>query len=233
MPQSYRGGSVFSDGHSDGFSSTSSQWSTTYRKLPKKQKQPLSLRFLSWAAGAPRGATVVKKRTREFPDDRSDMSGWSSGSYFQPDTQLYWVTTPDDRYYYSGSSSSSRSSSGHGSRSGRSSRKGGGSRQKHFNGAVPNPIPPPGPGFGPPMDGNFGPPPPPAPGFGGPFVGGGGFPPPPPPPPPAAAGGAPAFFDVSGQHQPGNPFNGGGPPAGGFHSDGGDYDDEYDSDSTE
>ena len=97
MAQSYRGGSVYSDGHSDGFSSTSSQWSTTYRKLPKKQKQSLSLRFLSWAAGAPPGATVVKKRTRDIPDDRSDVSGWTNRSYWsQPDTHMYWVVTPDE-----------------------------------------------------------------------------------------------------------------------------------------
>lgn len=209
-----RSGSVFSDN----ISTTSSQWTTTYKKLPKKQ--PAAVRFMSWAAGAPRGATVVKKRTRDVPDDQSVYSSWSSGSYFsEPDTQLYWVTSSDDRYYYSGSSSSGRSS-----RSSRSSgRKSSSSRRKHFNGAVPPPPmmpPPPGPQFdgpqfdgpqfdGPPfdhpMDGHY---PPPHGDMGGHF-GGGGFPPPqmnPPPPP-----GQPAFFDLSGQHQPMNQRGYGGP----------------------
>ncbi|KAF4990088.1 hypothetical protein FDECE_14496, partial [Fusarium decemcellulare] len=150
------GSSVYSD---DRFSTTSSQWTTTYTKLPKKQ--PMSIRFLSWVAGAPSGATVVKKRTRDTPDDRSTRSGGSSRSYFsEPDTQLYWVAVPDSRYYYgSGGSSSGRSS-----RSGRS-RKGGGSR-KHFEGAVPRPMPP----QPVPVDGHFMPPPPPP--MGGPMDGG-------------------------------------------------------------
>ncbi|KAK7403025.1 hypothetical protein QQX98_011225 [Neonectria punicea] len=218
----FRSSSVYSNDNLDSISTTSSQWTTTYRKLPKKQKQPLSMRFLSWAAGAPRNATVVKKKTRDIPDDRSTYSGWSSGSYFsEPDTQLYWVTSSDDRSYYSGSSSSGSSSSG---RSGRSSRKGGGSRRKHFNGAVPNPMPPPPPGgFGPPMDGHFVPPPPPG-DMGGEFGGGefdGGFNPhpmgmgmpPPPPPPMNAPGGGPGFINLTGQ----NHFHGGPPGGGGFH----------------
>ncbi|KAH6900580.1 hypothetical protein B0T10DRAFT_32107 [Thelonectria olida] len=212
-----RSGSVFSDN----ISTTSSQWTTTYKKLPKKQ--PTAIRFMSWAAGAPRGATVVKKRTRDVPDDQSVYSSWSTGSYFsEPDTQLYWVVSPDDRYYSSGSSSSGRSS-----RSSRSSgRKSSSSRRKHFNGAVPPPpqmMPPPpgGPQFGGPqfdgpqfddgqfddgqydypMEGHY---PPPHGDMGGHF-GGGGFPPPPPmtpmnPPPPP--GGQPAFFNITGQHNP-------------------------------
>ncbi|KAL6404681.1 hypothetical protein AUP68_11508 [Ilyonectria robusta] len=95
MPsRSHRSSSVYSDDNIDGFSTTSSEWTTTYRKLPKKQKQPMSMRFLSWAAGAPRGATVVKKKTRDISDDHSTYSNWSSASYFEPDTQLYWGSGP-------------------------------------------------------------------------------------------------------------------------------------------
>ncbi|KPM37862.1 hypothetical protein AK830_g8714 [Neonectria ditissima] len=215
QPRDFRSSSVYSD-NLDNLSTTSSQWTTTYKKLPKKQKQPMSMRFLSWAAGAPRNATVVKKKTRDVPDDRSTYSGWSSGSYYfgEPDTQLYWVTSSDDRSYYSGSSSSGSSSSG---RSSRSSRKGSSSRRKHFNGAVPNPMPPPPPGgFGPPMDGHFVPPPP-QDHMGGDFGGGefdGGFnpqpmgmgmgmgmpPPPPPPMNPPAPGGDAGFINL-GQSQ--------------------------------
>ncbi|KAI5467645.1 hypothetical protein BGZ63DRAFT_32503 [Mariannaea sp. PMI_226] len=233
-----RNGSIYSDN----VSTTSSQWTTTYKKLPRKQ--PTAIRFMSWAAGAPRGATMVKKRTRDTPDDSSVYSSWSSGSgWGDADTQLYWVTTSD---YYSGSSSRS----GRSSRS--SSRKSSSSKQKHFNGAVPPPqmMPPPppppaGPGFGPPMGGHFGPPPP-AMGshyagshfgddhFGEDYYGDDHYeddfnsyphPMPPMPPmnhfsPPPAAGGAPAFINVTGQHQPGNPFNRGGPAAGsGMESD--------------
>ncbi|KAM5382754.1 hypothetical protein ACJZ2D_002337 [Fusarium nematophilum] len=89
-PKSYSGNSsVYSDDRISGFSTTSSQWTTTYAKIPKKQ--PMSIRFLSWVAGAPPGATAVKKRTRDIPDDRSNRSGYSTRSYFsEPDTQLYW-----------------------------------------------------------------------------------------------------------------------------------------------
>lgn len=205
-----RSGSSFGDNSSSG-----SNWTTTYRNLPKKQ--PAAIRFMSWAAGAPRGATVVKKRTRDIPDDQSDMSAWSSGSYWsEPDTQLYWVASPDR--YYSGSSSSS-------SRSSRSSRKGHGSgrkgsrRGKHFDGVPPpQPMMPPPPGheFDHPMGGHYPPPPPPGGDMDGGHYGGGGFPHPPPmhpvnPGPPA--GDQPAFFDLSG-HQG---FNRGGPPHG-YHN---------------
>lgn len=52
-------------------------------------------------------------------------------------------------------------------------------------------------------------------------MGGGyhGMAPPPPPPPPGMGGppgDQPAFFDLTGQNQPGNPFHGGG---GDYHSD--------------
>ncbi|KAF4980968.1 hypothetical protein FZEAL_3125, partial [Fusarium zealandicum] len=173
-PKSYSSGSsVYSDDRLSNFSTTSSQWTTTYTKLPKKQ--PMSIRFLSWVAGAPSGATVVKKKTRDIRDDRSTRSGGSSRSYFsEPDTQLYWVTSDSSHYYGGGSSNSGRSS-----RSGRSRKNGPGGSRKHFEGAVPRPMPPqPAP-----MDGHFMPPPPPQHPMGGPMDGGfgGGFAPPPPP----------------------------------------------------
>lgn len=188
--------------------SSSSAWTTTYKKLPKKQ--PMSLKFLSWAAGAPRGATVMKKRTRDFPDDRSSRSGWSSASYYDDGyTQLYWVAAPSTRSYSSSSSASSTTS--------RRSKP----KRTHFDGRMP-PPPPPGMGMGfmpPPPDGHFSPPPmAPSPGFhpmheemmddhfhGHPGHMGGGMygavPPPPPPPPPmnGPPGDAPAFFDLTGQ----------------------------------
>ncbi|CAM1506508.1 Fc.00g061490.m01.CDS01 [Cosmosporella sp. VM-42] len=186
----------------DGFSTTSSQWTTTYKKLPKKQS--FAIQFLSWAAGAPPRATVVKKKTRDIADDRSLRSGGSSRSYFsEPDTQLYWVTAPE--VYHGGSSSGSR--------------RGGKSRRNRFPGQN---MPAPPPMHDPMMDGGFNGPPPPMMGDGmGGHMGGGGFPPPPPPQMNGPPGGAPpAFFDVTGQRQPGNPFNGPpppmGPPAGGF-----------------
>lgn len=214
-PKSYSGGSsVCSD---DRFSSTSSSYSITYTKLPKKQ--PLSIRFLSWAAGAPSGATAVKRKTRErdIRDDRSTRSGGSSYSYWsQPETQLYWVASPHSGNYYGSSSSSS--SSGRSSRSGRSRKGGSSGSRKHFEGAVPRPQPPPPV----PANGHFVPPqppmnPPPPPHMGGGFgPGPGGFVPPPPPPmnmphppppphgmaPPAMPGGAP-FIDLTGQNHQG------------------------------
>ncbi|KAF4443518.1 hypothetical protein F53441_11418 [Fusarium austroafricanum] len=230
------GSSVYSD------DSYSSAWTTTYTRIPKKQTK--AIRFLSWVAGAPPGATAVKKRTRDYPDDRSVRSGGSSFSYWsQPETQLYWVAQP--QYYYSGSSSGS-TSSGRSKRSGRSHKSSGGSR-KHFDGAVPRPPvvqpmpmngpppPHPPPPMGPPMDGGF------DPGFDGGYDpsyddgvydGGydpgfqGGYPPPPmnghphpmPPPPPPPMNQMPdaaPFINVTGQNQPGNPFQGGrrGPPS--------------------
>ncbi|KAJ4160426.1 hypothetical protein NW754_003548 [Fusarium falciforme] len=150
-PKSYSGGSsVYSD---DRFSSTSSSYSITYTKLPKKQ--PLSIRFLSWAAGAPSGATAVKRKTRErdIRDDRSTRSGGSSYSYWsQPDTQLYWVASPHGGNYYGSSGSST---SGRSSRSGRSRKSGSSGSRKHFEGAVPRPQPPPPV----PANGHFVPPP--------------------------------------------------------------------------
>ncbi|KAJ4307371.1 hypothetical protein N0V84_012783, partial [Fusarium piperis] len=130
-PTSYSGGSsVYSD---DRFSSTSSTYSITYTKLPKKQ--PLSIRFLSWAAGAPSGATAVKRKTRDIRDDRSTRSGGSSRSYWsEPVTQLSWVVSPHSGNYYA-SGSSSGSSSGRSSRSGRSRKSGGSGSRKHFDGA--------------------------------------------------------------------------------------------------
>ncbi|KAK2676418.1 hypothetical protein RAB80_008604 [Fusarium oxysporum f. sp. vasinfectum] len=150
--------SVYSD------DSRSSAWTTTYTRIPKKQ--PKALRFLSWVAGAPPGATAVKKRTRDYRDDRSVSSGGSTFSNWdQSDTQLYWVVHPNS-YYYSGSSRGS-TSSGHSKRSGRSHKSGGGSR-KHFDGAVPRPVVqpmnmnggpppqhPPPPPMAPPMDGGY------------------------------------------------------------------------------
>ncbi|EEU40514.1 uncharacterized protein NECHADRAFT_76854 [Fusarium vanettenii 77-13-4] len=210
-PKSYSGGSsVCSD---DRFSSTSSSYSITYTKLPKKQ--PLSIRFLSWAAGAPSGATAVKRKTRErdIRDDRSTRSGGSSYSYWsQPETQLYWVASPHSGNYYGSGSSST---SGRSSRSGRSRKSGGSGSRKHFEGAVPRPQPPPPV----PANGHFVPPqppmnPPPPPGMGGFGPGPGGFVPPPPmhmphpPPPPhgmappAMPGGAP-FIDLTGQNHQG------------------------------
>ncbi|KAM0426676.1 hypothetical protein ACHAPT_007992 [Fusarium lateritium] len=214
-PKSRSGGSsVYSD---DRFSSTSSQYSVTYTRLPKKQ--PLSIRFLSWAAGAPSGATAVKRKTRDIRDDRSTRSGGSSGSYFsEPDTQLFWVASPHSgNYYGSGGSSSGRSS-----RSGRSRKSGGSGSRKHFDGAVPRPQPPPPV----PANGHFVPPqppmnPPPAMGpMGGEF--GGGFMPPPPPPmnmphpppppmnmphPPPPMPGAAPFIDLTGQNQAGMSYS--------------------------
>ncbi|KAM5350507.1 hypothetical protein ACJ41O_007012 [Fusarium nematophilum] len=222
-PKSYSGNSsVYSDDRISGFSTTSSQWTTTYAKIPKKQ--PMSIRFLSWVAGAPPGATAVKKRTRDIPDDRSNRSGYSTRSYFsEPDTQLYWVAPSSSHYYYGGSGGSSSSGrSSHSGRSGRS-RKHGGSRGKHFDGALPRPAMPPPPG---PMGDHFPPPPPPPGHMGGGF---GGFPPPPPPmgavphmPPPPPPMNPPMqeaapFIDVTGQNQPGNPFHGG-PMGGGYSS---------------
>ncbi|RSM14653.1 hypothetical protein CEP52_001329, partial [Fusarium oligoseptatum] len=139
-PKSYSGNSsVYSH---DRLSSTSSSYSVTYTKLPKKQ--PLSIRFLSWAAGAPSGATAVKRKTRDrdLRDDRSTSSrGSSYSSYWgQPETQLYWVASPNVGNYYTGSGSSS---SGRSSRSGRSRKSGGSGSRKHFEGAVPRPQPPP------------------------------------------------------------------------------------------
>ncbi|KAF7561529.1 hypothetical protein G7046_g2611 [Stylonectria norvegica] len=101
---SSRSSSTYSDDHLSNFSTTSSQWTTTYRKLPKKQ--PMSIKVLSWMAGAPRGATQVKKKVRDAaPDDRSTRSGSSAFSYWAgADTQLYWVTSAEDRYYYGGGS---------------------------------------------------------------------------------------------------------------------------------
>ncbi|KAH7482788.1 hypothetical protein IWW34DRAFT_358944 [Fusarium oxysporum f. sp. albedinis] len=150
--------SVYSD------DSRSSAWTTTYTRIPKKQ--PKALRFLSWVAGAPPGATAVKKRTRDYRDDRSVSSGGSTFSNWdQSDTQLSWVVHPNS-YYYSGSSRGS-TSSGHSKRSGRSHKSGGGSR-KHFDGAVPRPVVqpmnmngvpppqhPPPPPMAPPMDGGY------------------------------------------------------------------------------
>ncbi|KAJ4189548.1 hypothetical protein NW767_011568 [Fusarium falciforme] len=212
-PKSYSGGSsVYSD---DRFSSTSSSYSITYTKLPKKQ--PLSIRFLSWAAGAPSGATAVKRKTRErdIRDDRSTRSGGSSYSYWsQPDTQLYWVASPHGGNYYGSSGSST---SGRSNRSGRSRKSGSSGSRKHFEGAVPRPQPPPPV----PANGHFVPPQPPInpppPHMGGGFgPGPGGFVPPPPPPmsmphppppphgmaPPAMPGGAP-FIDLTGQNHQG------------------------------
>ncbi|RSL61132.1 hypothetical protein CEP54_006370 [Fusarium duplospermum] len=152
-PKSYSGGSsVYSD---DRISSTSSSYSVTYTRLPKKQ--PLSIRFLSWAAGAPSGATAVKRKTRDrdIRDDRSTRSGGSSYSYWgQPETQLYWVASPNaGNYYGSGGSSTS----GRSSRSGRSRKSGSSGSRKHFEGAVPRPQPPPPV----PANGHFVPPQPP------------------------------------------------------------------------
>ncbi|KAG5663196.1 hypothetical protein HG530_009811 [Fusarium avenaceum] len=229
--KSFSGGSsVYSD------DSHSSTWTTTYTKLPRKQ--PKTIRFLSWVAGAPAGATAVKKRTRDFPDDRSVRSGGSSFSYWNgPETQLYWVAHSHGDYY-SGSSGSSTGSRR--SKKSSSSRKNGGSRN-HFEGAVPRPpmvqpmgmpMPPmpmpmnagpPPPPMGPPMDGGFGG------GYEGgyddgvydggydPGMGGGyspgpmhGHPPPMPPPPMNPQMSEPApFINVTGQNQPGNPFHGG------------------------
>ncbi|KAF5021486.1 hypothetical protein F66182_6460, partial [Fusarium sp. NRRL 66182] len=112
--KSFSGGSsVYSD---------SSTWTTTYTRLPKKQ--PMAIRFLSWVAGAPAGATAVKKRTRDVRDDRSVRSDGSSFSYWaEPETQLFWVAYPHSQYYESnGRSTSSRRSD----RSGRSRKHGGG-----------------------------------------------------------------------------------------------------------
>ncbi|KAF4955803.1 hypothetical protein FSARC_11756 [Fusarium sarcochroum] len=163
--KSFSGGSSV---YSDDLSTTSSTWTTTYKRLPKKQ--PMAIRFLSWVAGAPPGATAVKKRTRDIRDDQSVRSGGSSFSYWnEPETQLYWVAYPHSQYYGSSSGSNS-SSSGRSNRSGRSRKHGGGSR-KHFDGAVPRPpmmSPHPGP-----MNGPFGGMPPPPPPMGPPMMDGG------------------------------------------------------------
>lgn len=216
----------------DAYSTTSSQWTTTYKRLPKKQ--PMAVRFLSWAAGAPPGATVVKKRTRDrdVDDSRSTRSGASS--YFvDPYTQMYWVMAPEPRgSYHSSSGGSSRSS-----RSSKSSRSGKSSRHR-----APAGPPAPPPMAPPPMNHNGFPPPPPGPPMGGHFVDdmGGPYPPAPPPmnvpppmpmpPPPPMNGGAPAFYDVSGQNQPGNPFQHGHGPPGGFR--GAHVDDDDDDESS-
>ncbi|KAL6923182.1 hypothetical protein FSST1_000456 [Fusarium sambucinum] len=239
--KSFGGSSVYSD------DTNSSTWTTTYARIPKKQ--PMAIRFLSWVAGAPPGVTAVKKRTRDFDDDRSVRSGGSAFSYWnEPETQLFWVARPHGYYYYGGSNSSSSSSgsstgSSRSKKSGRSRKDGGGSR-KHFDGAVPRPPvqpmgmpmppmnggpPPPPPPMGGPIDGGF------DPGFGGGYEGGyddgvydqgqgydpgygGGYsptqmngPPPPMPPPPmnAQMPEAAPFINVTGQNQPGNPFQGG------------------------
>ncbi|KAF9776011.1 hypothetical protein IL306_005856 [Fusarium sp. DS 682] len=215
--------SVYSD------DSGSSTWTTTYTRIPKKQ--PKALRFLSWVAGAPPGATAVKKRTRDYRDDRSVRSSGSTFSNWdQSETQLSWVVHPNS-YYYSGSSRDSNSSSR--SKGSRGSRKNGGGSRKHFDGAVPRPPmvqpmnmngpPPPPPPMAPPMGGGYdGGPGYDAgyndgiydegydPNFGGgyppaPMMGGpGGHPPPPPPPPmqPQMPGGAP-FIDLTGQNHQG------------------------------
>ena len=227
--RSFGGSSVYS---------SDSTWTTTYKRIPKKQ--PMAIRFLSWAAGAPSGATALKKRTRDFDDDRSVRSGGSSFSYWnEPETQLYWVAHPRG-YDYSGSSRGSNAGSSRSKRSGRSSKGSGGSR-KHFDGAVPRPPVQPM-GMPMPMPMNAGPPPPPAPmgppmggGFDPGFEGGyddgvydqgqgydpgygGGYspahmhgptPPMPPPPMNAPVPDAAPFINVTGQNQPGNPFQGG------------------------
>lgn len=230
--RSFGGSSVYSD------DTNSSTWTTTYTRIPKKQTK--TIRFLSWVAGAPPGATAVKKRTRDFDDDRSVRSGGSSFSYWnEPETQLYWVAHSHGHYYGGGSSGSSAGSS-RSKKSSRSRKSGGGSR-KHFDGAVPRPPvqpmgmpmpmnggpppPPMGPPMGPPMDGGF------DPGFNGgyddgvydqgqgynPGFGGGyspaqmhGTPPMPSPPMNAPMPDAAPFINVTGQNQPGNPFQGGG-----------------------
>ncbi|KAJ4134935.1 hypothetical protein NW768_004544 [Fusarium equiseti] len=227
--RSFGGSSVYS---------SDSTWTTTYKRIPKKQ--PMAIRFLSWAAGAPSGATALKKRTRDFDDNRSVRSGGSSFSYWnEPETQLYWVAHPHG-YDYSGSSRGSNAGSSRSKRSGRSSKGSGGGSRKHFDGAVPRPPvqpmgmpmpmpmnagppPPPAP-MGPPMDGGF------DPGFEGgyddgvydqgqgydPGYGGGYSPahmhgptPMPPPPMNAPMPDAAPFINVTGQNQPGNPFQGG------------------------
>ena len=228
--RSFGGSSVYS---------SDSTWTTTYKRIPKKQ--PMAIRFLSWAAGAPSGATALKKRTRDFDDDRSVRSGGSSFSYWnEPETQLYWVAHPHG-YDYSGSSRGSNAGSSRSKRSGRSSKGSGGGSRKHFDGAVPRPPVQPM-GMPMPMPMNAGPPPPPAPmgppmggGFDPGFEGGyddgvydqgqgydpgygGGYspahmhgptPPMPPPPMNAPVPDAAPFINVTGQNQPGNPFQGG------------------------
>ncbi|RBR25918.1 uncharacterized protein FIESC28_01191 [Fusarium coffeatum] len=228
--RSFGGSSVYS---------SDSTWTTTYKRIPKKQ--PMAIRFLSWAAGAPSGATALKKRTRDFDDDRSVRSGGSSFSYWnEPETQLYWVAHPHG-YDYSGGSRGSNAGSSRSKRSGRSSKGSGGGSRKHFDGAVPRPSVQPM-GMPMPMPMNAGPPPPPAPmgppmggGFDPGFEGGyddgvydqgqgydpgygGGYspahmhgptPPMPPPPMNAPMPDAAPFINVTGQNQPGNPFQGG------------------------
>ncbi|RFN51930.1 hypothetical protein FIE12Z_3758 [Fusarium flagelliforme] len=230
--RSFGGSSVYS---------SDSTWTTTYKRIPKKQ--PMAIRFLSWAAGAPSGATALKKRTRDFDDDRSVRSGGSSFSYWnEPETQLYWVAHPHG-YDYSGSSRGSNAGSSRSKRSGRSSKGSGGGSRKHFDGAVPRPpVQPMGMPMPMPMPMNAGPPPPPAPmgppmggGFDPGFEGGyddgvydqgqgydpgyggayspahmhGPTPPMPPPPMNAPMPDAAPFINVTGQNQPGNPFQGG------------------------
>jgi hypothetical protein len=146
---------VDSDGESE------SEYETSYAKMPKIRTN--SLRFLSWAAGRPANAVALKKKTRDWPDDRSYKSSNSYSTYrsgsstyaYGDEERLFWVTGEDDRGKHH-HSSRSRSSSGGSSSSG--SRRS--SSRRHTTTTY---VAGPGPGQArpPPMHGNPMPHPPP------------------------------------------------------------------------
>lgn len=86
-------------------SSVESEYYTTYLKIPKKQSK--SVKFMAWAAGAPRNSSVVKKVTRETSERQSPgIAPFRRGHVPDSDTQLFWVTgTPDQSNRSEGSSS--------------------------------------------------------------------------------------------------------------------------------
>ncbi|KAH0491458.1 hypothetical protein TgHK011_002890 [Trichoderma gracile] len=81
--------------------SSSSSWKSEYLRLPRDKG--LSVRFMTYAAGASLPTTVKKMTRLEKKDGQGGNGGGGGGGnvprwdFFGRDTQLFWVVVPEDR----------------------------------------------------------------------------------------------------------------------------------------